>query len=115
MHRVRGAECRPAVAAGATEGNSKATGAEGAVDHPLVAGAIERDDGGNVATAKPEEVLRATQVTGAFFASRGDELDRPRRAQSSTRDLLGQRKRDREAAPVVVDPGPDDSRAVATH
>jgi hypothetical protein len=85
------------------------------VDDALVAGAVERDDCRNVTTAKREEVLCAAQVASPFLSGRGDELDRPHRAQSPTRDLLGQRQCDREPPSVVVDPRPDDPRAVAAH
>src|SRR5437868_3060570 len=103
MHRVRRAEGRPAVPAAADEAHAKATATERASHHTLIAGAIDCNGSGSVASTVVEVSLGAAQVTESFLTRGRDEVDRAAREQPDTIDLFGDRKHYRESAAVVVD------------
>src|SRR5207249_8793017 len=80
--RVRDAERRPRMTAGAAEGDVITLGPEGTVNHSLEPGAVERDERDGFPVSRVpfsvEEVLHAPQVTGPLFPHRCREQNRPR-------------------------------------
>src|SRR2546430_2106608 len=111
---VRHAEGRPAVSSGAAIEYPDPTRAERRVDHALVAGAIERDDGEG-RRAVPEVEFRTAEIAGPFLARRPHEFDRARETGVASLDHASENEHDREAAPVVADAGPDHTRSVVAH
>ena len=112
VHRIRRAECRPAMPARPPIRDAKATRAKRGVHDAVVAGAVERDDGERWRV--PGEIeLGSAEISRSFLARRRHELDGARERRAAPLDHARKHQHCRESASVVADTGSYETGSVA--